>query len=193
MITDLILSLILFGLSIACFVGVVGYFVQSFKDAEYPIAFVVSILISLLFTALCYLTHKYGNIKCSASAAFLCFGFAIASVFSVLVVCLSSENAVCFIVLTIMSFMLLLGGIKFFPAHIIFENPNCDFQQTQQTNKTVENKSSEETSLPVEQSEQAKQSSNKDILILDKENKNIYKLDENTSKQIIELLNKQEQ
>lgn len=42
-------------------------------------------------------------------------------------------------------------------------------------------------------SEQVKQSSNKDILILDKENKSIYKLDENTSKQIIELLNKQEQ
>ena len=54
-------------------------------------------------------------------------------------------------------------------------------------------KSSEETPLPVEQSENVKQSSNKDILILDKENKNIYKLDENTSKQIIELLNKQEQ
>lgn len=44
-------------------------------------------------------------------------------------------------------------------------------------------------------SEQVKQTSNKDkeILILDKENKNIYKLDENTSKQIIELLNKQAQ
>lgn len=192
MITDLVLSLILFGLSIACFVGVVGYFIQSFKDAEYPIAFVVSILISLLFTALCYLTLKYGNIKCSASAAILCFGFAIASLFSVLVVCLSSENAVCFIVLTIMSFLFLLGGIKFFPD-IRFENPDCDFQQTRQTNKTVENKSSEETSKPVEQSEQVKQSSNKDILILDKENKNIYKLDENTSKQIIDLLNKQEQ
>lgn len=88
--------------------------------------------------------------------------------------------------------MLLLGGIKFFPD-IRFENPDCDFQQTKQANKTVEHKSSEEKSLPVEQSEQVKQSSNKDILILDKENKNIYKLDENTSKQIIELLNKQEQ
>lgn len=44
-------------------------------------------------------------------------------------------------------------------------------------------------------SEQVKPTSNKDkdILILDKENKNIYKLDKNTSKQIIELLNKQEQ
>ena len=44
-------------------------------------------------------------------------------------------------------------------------------------------------------SEQVKPTSNKDkdILILDKENKNIYKLDENTSKQIIELLNKQKQ
>lgn len=44
-------------------------------------------------------------------------------------------------------------------------------------------------------SEQVKPTSNKDkeILILDKENKNIYKLDENTSKQIIELLNKQAQ
>lgn len=94
--------------------------------------------------------------------------------------------------LTIMSFLFLLGGIKFFPD-IRFENPDCDFQQTRQTNKTVENKSSEETSKPVEQSEQVKQSSNKDILILDKENKNIYKLDENTSKQIIDLLNKQEQ
>lgn len=44
-------------------------------------------------------------------------------------------------------------------------------------------------------SEQVKPTSNKDkdILILDKENKNIYKLDKNTSKQIIELLNKQGQ
>ena len=92
----------------------------------------------------------------------------------------------------IVSFMLLLGGIKFFPD-IRFENPDCDFQQTKQANKTVEHKSSEETPLPVEQSENVKQSSNKDILILDKENKNIYKLDENTSKQIIELLSKQEQ
>lgn len=88
--------------------------------------------------------------------------------------------------------MMLLGAIKFFPD-IRFENPDCDFQQKQQTNKTVEHKSSEETPLPVEQSEKVKQSSNKDILILDKENKSIYKLDENTSKQIIELLNKQEQ
>lgn len=103
-----------------------------------------------------------------------------------------SENAACCVVAAIVSFMLLLGGIKFFPD-IRFENPDCDFQQTKQANKTVEHKSSEETSLPVEQSEQVKQSSNNEVLILDKESKNLYKVDDVTTKQIIELLNKQEQ
>lgn len=189
MISDLVLSLILLGLSIASFVGVVFAFISN--DIENPIEFVVSILISLVCIALCYLINKYWNINCSASAAILIFGFAVASAFSILHALLAGENGSVFIA-TIMCFICLLGGIKFFPD-IRFENPDCDFQQTQQNNKTVEHKSSEETSLPVEQSEQAKQSSNKDILILDKEYKNIYKLDENTSKQIIELLNKQEQ
>lgn len=192
MITDLILSLIFFGLSIACFVGVVPAFISSFKDAENPIGFVVSILICLLCLALCYLFYKYGNFNCSESAAILCMGFAVISALSVIYAICSSESAASFVVASIVGFMLLLGGIKFFPD-IRFKNPDCDFQQTKQANKTVEHKSSEEKSLPVEQSEQVKQSSNKDILILDKENKSIYKLDENTSKQIIELLNKQEQ
>lgn len=33
----------------------------------------------------------------------------------------------------------------------------------------------------------------KEVLILDKESKNLYKVDDDTTKQIIELLNKQEQ
>lgn len=192
MISDLVLSLILFGLSIASFVGVVFAFIS--KDIKKPIGFVVSILISLLCIELCYLIFKYWNLKCSASASILFLGFAVASAFSSLYALLEFENGRVFVAI-IMSFICLLGGIKFFPdiTDIRFENPDCDFQQTQKTNKTVEHKSSEETPLPVEQSENVKQSSNKDILILDKENKNIYKLDENTSKQIIELLNKQEQ
>lgn len=192
MISDLVLSLILFGLSIACFIGAVPAFISSFNDAENPIGFVVSILICLLCIALCYLFYKYGNFNCSESAAILCLGFAVISAFSVIYAICSSVSAASFFVASIVGFMMLLGAIKFFPD-IRFENPDCDFQQKQQTNKTVEHKSSEETPLPVEQSENVKQSSNKDILILDKENKNIYKLDENTSKQIIELLNKQEQ
>lgn len=192
MISDLVLSLILFGLSIASFVGVVFAFIS--KDIKNPIGFVVSILISLLCIELCYLIFKYWNLRCSASASILFFGFAVASVFSSVYALLECENGCVFLAI-IMSFICLLGGIKFFPdiTDIRFENPDCDFQQTQKTNKTVEHKSSEETPLPVEQSEKVKQSSNKDILILDKENKNIYKLDENTSKQIIELLDKQEQ
>ena len=192
MISDLVLSLILFGLSIASFVGVVFAFIS--KDIKKPIGFVVSILISLLCIELCYLIFKYWNLKCSTSASILFFGFAVASVFSSLYALLEYENGRVFVAI-IMSFICLLGEIKFFPdiTDIRFENPDCDFQQKQQTNKTVEHKSSEETPLPVEQSEKVKQSSNKDILILDKENKNIYKLDENTSKQIIELLDKQEQ
>ena len=192
MITDLILSLIFFGLSIVCFFVDVHSFKSAITDSDNPIGFVVSILISLLCLALCYLLFKYGNINCSASADILFWGFALLCLFSVVYAIASSEAAACCILTTIGSFMLLLGEIKFFPD-IRFENPDCDFQQTKQANKTVEHKSSEETSLPVEQSEQVKQSSNKDILILDKENKSIYKLDENTSKQIIELLNKQEQ
>lgn len=192
MITDLILSLIFFGLSIASFFVVVPSFISAIRDSDNPIGFVVSIFISLQCIALCYLLFKYGNIKCSASAAILFLGLAIASGLSVIYAIVLCENAACCVVAAIVSFMLLLGGIKFFPD-IRFENPDCDFQQTKQANKTVEHKSSEETPLPVEQSENVKQSSNKDILILDKENKNIYKLDENTSKQIIELLNKQEQ
>ena len=192
MITDLILSLIFLGLSIASFFVVVRSFISAITDSDNSIGFVVSILISLLCIALCYLLFKYGNINCSASATILCLGFAIVSTFSCMYAMFLSENAACCVVAAIVSFMLLLGGIKFFPD-IRFENPDCDFQQTKQANKTVEHKSSEETPLPVEQSENVKQSSNKDILILDKENKNIYKLDENTSKQIIELLSKQEQ
>lgn len=192
MITDLILSLIFFGLGIACFFVDVHSFISAITDSDNPIVFVVSILISLLCFALCYLLFKYGNINCSASADILFLGFALLCLYSVVYAIASSEAAALCILTTIGSFMLLLGGIKFFPD-IRFENPDCDFQQTKQANKTVEHKSSEETSLPVEQSEQVKQSSNKDILILDKENKNIYKLDENTSKQIIELLNKQAQ
>lgn len=192
MISDLVLSLILFGLSIASFVGVVFAFIS--KDIKNPIGFVVSILISLLSIELCYLIFKYWNLRCSASASILFFGFAVASVFSCLYALLECENG-CVFVAIIMSFICLLGGIKFFPdiTDIRFENPDCDFQQKQQTNKTVEHKSSEETSLPVEQSEQVKQPSNKDILILDKESKNLYKVDDVTTKQIIELLNKQEQ
>ena len=192
MITDLILSLIFFGLSIVCFFVDVHSFKSAITDSDNPIGFVVSILISLLCLALCYLLFKYGNFNCSESAAILCLGFAVISALSVIYAICSSESAASFVVASIVGFMLLLGGIKFFPD-IRFENPDCDFQQTKQANKTVEHKSSEEKSLPVEQSEQVKQSSNKDILILDKENKSIYKLDENTSKQIIELLNKQEQ
>lgn len=192
MITDLILSLIFFGLSIACFFVDVHSFKSAITDSDNPIGFVVSILISLLCLALCYLLFKYGNFNCSESAAILCLGVAVISAFSAIYAICSSVSAASFFVASIVGFMMLLGAIKFFPD-IRFENPDCDFQQKQQTNKTVEHKSSEETPLPVEQSENVKQSSNKDILILDKENKNIYKLDENTSKQIIELLNKQEQ
>lgn len=191
MISDLVLSLILFGLSIASFVGVVFAFIS--KDIKNPIGFVVSILISLLCIELCYLIFKYWNLKCSASASILFFGFAVASFFSSLHALLECENG-CVFVAIIMSFICLLGGIKFFPdIDIRFENPDCDFQQTQKTNKTVEHKSSEEKSLPVEQSEKAKQSSNNEVLILDKESKNLYKVDDVTTKQIIELLNKQEQ
>lgn len=192
MISDLVLSLILFGLSIASFVGVVFAFIS--KDIKKPIGFVVSILISLLCIELCYLIFKYWNLKCSTSASILFFGFAVASVFSSLYALLEYENGRVFVAI-IMSFICLLGGIKFFPdiTDIRFENPDCDFQQKQQTNKTVEHKSSEEKSLPVEQSEKAKQSSNNEVLILDKESKNLYKVDDVTTKQIIELLNKQEQ
>lgn len=192
MISDLVLSLILFGLSIASFVGVVFAFIS--KDIKKPIGFVVSILISLLSIELCYLIFKYWNLKCSTSASILFFGFAAASVFSSLYALLEYENGRVFVAI-IMSFICLLGGIKFFPdiTDIRFENPDCDFQQKQQTNKTVGHKSSEETSLPVEQSEQVKQSSNNEVLILDKESKNLYKVDDVTTKQIIELLNKQEQ
>lgn len=192
MISDLVLSLILFGLSIASFVGVVFAFIS--KDIKKPIGFVVSILISLLCIELCYLIFKYWNINCSASAAILFWGFAVASVFSSLYALLEYENGRVFVAI-IMSFICLLGGIKFFPdiTDIRFENPDCDFQQTQKTNKTVDHKSSEEKSLPVEQSEKAKQSSNNEVLILDKESKNLYKVDDVTTKQIIELLNKQEQ
>lgn len=192
MISDLVLSLILFGLSIASFVGVVFAFIS--KDIKKNIGFVVSILISLLCIELCYLIFKYWNINCSASAAILFLGFAVASAFSSLYALLEYENG-CVFVAIIMSFICLLGGIKFFPdiTDIRFENPDCDFQQKQQTNKTVEHKSSEETPLPVEQSEKEKQSSNNEVLILDKESKNLYKVDDVTTKQIIELLNKQEQ
>ena len=192
MISDLVLSLILFGLSIACFIGAVPAFISSFNDAENPIGFVVSILICLLCLALCYLFYKYGNFNCSESAAILCLGFAVISAFSVIYAICSSVSAASFFVASIVGFMMLLGAIKFFPD-IRFENPDCDFQQKQQTNKTVEHKSSEEKSLPVEQSEKAKQSSNNEALILDKESKNLYKVDDVTTKQIIELLNKQEQ
>lgn len=193
MITDLILSLILFGLSIACFVGLVAAFIATIKGSEYPIVFVVGNLIALLCIALFFTFAKYGNPSCSESAKILCFVFGMAGLTSGIIANFSGEgNGPAFALATFFCFLCLLGGIKFFPD-IRFKNPDCDFQQTQQTNKTVEHKSSEETSLPSEQSEQVKQSSNKDILILDKENKNIYKLDENISKQIIELLDKQEQ
>lgn len=192
MITDLILSLIFFGLSIACFFVDVHSFKSAITDSDNPIGFVVSILISLLCLALCYLLFKYGNFNCSESAAILCLGVAVISALSVIYAICSSESAASFVVASIVGFMLLLGGIKFFPD-IRFENPDCDFQQTKQANKTVEHKSSEETSLPVEQSEQVKQSSNNEVLILDKESKNLYKVDDVTTKQIIELLNKQEQ
>lgn len=42
-----------------------------------------------------------------------------------------------FFVASIVGFMMLLGAIKFFPD-IRFKNPDCDFQQKQQTNITIQ-------------------------------------------------------
>lgn len=198
MITDLILSLLLFALSFGCCIGGIATFFIIIKYTKYPIPFLVSVFITFLCITLSELLYKYGNIKCTTSAMILFILLCLVSLISIAIAFASGsegsseEAAGVFIFASFMSYLFFLGGLKFSPD-IRFENPDCDFQQTQQTTKTVEHKSSEETSLPVEQSEQVKQSPNKDILILDKENKNIYKLDENTSKQIIDLLNKQEQ
>lgn len=83
------------------------------------------------------------------------------------------------------------GALVLFLATCFVFNRWCEDQKVKLHNSQAIVNSEMECSP----SEQVKPTSNKDkdILILDKENKNIYKLDENTSKQIIELLNKQGQ
>lgn len=83
------------------------------------------------------------------------------------------------------------GALVLFLATCFVFNRWCEDQKVKLHNSQAIVNSKIECSP----SEQVKPTSNKDkdILILDKENKNIYKLDENTSKQIIELLNKQGQ
>lgn len=83
------------------------------------------------------------------------------------------------------------GALVWFLATCFVFNRWCEDQKVKLHNSQAIVNSEMECSP----SEQVKPTSNKDkdILILDKENKNIYKLDENTSKQIIELLNKQGQ
>ena len=83
------------------------------------------------------------------------------------------------------------GALVLFLATCFVFNRWCEDQKVKLHNSQAIVNSKIECSP----SEQVKPASNKDkdILILDKENKNIYKLDENTSKQIIELLNKQGQ